>query len=129
MSVNLIKMLTGINKAKAAIVDAQSKKTRQVAIAVHQTVVIATPVDKGCARGNWLPNVGSPITTPRLDARDKSGAAIIAEGRGVIARAKPTDKIHFTNNLDYIGALNDGHSAQAPAGFIQKAIRAAEASV
>lgn len=31
-------------------------------------------------------------------------------------------EIHITNNLPYIGALNDGHSKQAPADFVRIAV-------
>ena len=37
--------------------------------------------------------------------------------------------IHITNNLPYIGSLNDGHSKQAPAGFVQMATLAGLAAV
>lgn len=30
--------------------------------------------------------------------------------------------IHITNNLPYIGVLNDGHSQQAPADFVKLAV-------
>ena len=31
-------------------------------------------------------------------------------------------EVHITNNLPYIGALNDGHSKQAPADFVRIAV-------
>ncbi len=35
---------------------------------------------------------------------------------------KKNAEIHVTNNLSYIGALNDGHSKQAPADFVRLAV-------
>ena len=37
--------------------------------------------------------------------------------------------IHITNNLPYIGRLNDGHSAQAPKDFVRIAALAGLAAV
>jgi hypothetical protein len=31
-------------------------------------------------------------------------------------------EVHISNNLPYIGALNDGHSKQAPADFVRLAV-------
>lgn len=95
--------------------------TRKVALAVDAAVVIATPVDTGRARANWQVNLGQPVSGTR-EASDKSGQAAIAEGQATIAQYKGDSSIHITNNLPYIGRLNDGWSAQAPAGFVEKAV-------
>lgn len=95
--------------------------TRKVALAVDSAVVIATPVDTGRARSNWQVNIGAPADGTR-EALDTSGQAAIAQGQTEIAKYKGGSAIHITNNLPYIGRLNDGWSAQAPSGFVEKAV-------
>lgn len=82
-----------------------------------------TPVDTGWARANWVPHIGQPFrgTAGSPDsvntARSEEGVAEVAAGYSV---AK--GQVHITNNVPYITRLNDGHSQQAPAGFVQRAI-------
>lgn len=101
---------------------------RKVAVAVDGAVVIATPVDTGRARANWQVAIGA-TPTGVVDAVDKSGQAAISQGESVISRYKGGDTVHITNNLPYIGRLNDGHSAQAPAGFVESAVLVGVAAV
>jgi len=86
-------------------------------------------VDTGRARANWRVNLDAPLsgTTP---ATDPSGQAAISQGQGVIAGFDPSHnrEIHITNNLDYIEPLNNGTSAQAPAGFVEKAVQSGAAA-
>lgn len=96
---------------------------RRTAVAVDQTVVIATPVDKGQARGGWQANNGSPITE-EIDRLDKSGQETIDENNRVIARRRRGQDIYISNNVGHIGFLNDGSSSQAPENFVE--IAAAE---
>jgi hypothetical protein len=93
---------------------------RATALLVDQVVTFATPVDTGRARANWRASAERPLytTTESTDADaslNASKAAIAGDRSGVI---------YITNNLDYIGALNDGSSAQAPAGFVEQAVQA-----
>lgn len=111
---------------------------RATALAVDQQVVLETPVDTGRARSNWLVGVGSSPTqtiepyAPGTKLGKGEGAnanAAIAQGAGAIATRKPEQDIFISNNLDYISKLNDGFSAQAPAGFVQKAIQTGAAVI
>jgi hypothetical protein len=109
----------GTNVAKNA-----DKVVRKVAMAIDQAVVMATPVDTGRARANWIAalNGAAEGTT---DDKSKSGGSAIAKAAGVIAgydRDKDAE-IHITNNLPYIGRLNEGSSYQAPANFVSIATR------
>jgi hypothetical protein len=58
------------------------------ALDIYADLIDETPVDTGHARQGW-----------QLD--DAAG-----------------DAIKITNNIEYIGALNNGHSKQAPTGWI-----------
>lgn len=100
------------------------KAVRRCALAVDSAVVLATPVDTGRARGNWQVELNTPAvgTTDNLSP---SGREAIEQGKARIADYKGGSKeasINITNNLPYIGRLNEGHSAQAPAGFVERAI-------
>lgn len=102
---------------------------RRTALAADQAVVIGTPVDTGRARSNWLTNIGSAREDTVETLGPSALAASIAAAASVIGRAKQGDAIHITNNLPYIQPLNEGHSQQASAGYIQRAIQAAANAV
>jgi hypothetical protein len=106
------------------------KLLRKVALSVDATVVSGTPVDTGRARSNWVAELNSPATgTREAYSPGKEGStggpnaqAAIAQAKAVISAYKSGQTVHLTNNLPYIGALNDGRSAQAPVGFVQTAV-------
>lgn len=103
-----------------------SKSVRAVALAVDKHIVLATPVDTGRARANWQVGVNQE-KTDIVESTDKSGMQSISKGSSDIAKAKsPNDVIYITNNLPYIQRLNEGHSSQAPAGFVDKAVQAGD---
>jgi len=89
-----------------------------------------TPVDTGWARANWVPNIGSPLDKVAgsreqaekglLPGDQQQGiASVVASYR--LARGP----VHITNNVPYILPLDQGHSRQAPRGFIRRAIKKA----
>jgi hypothetical protein len=115
------------------------KLVRKVAMTIDRTVVMATPVDTGRARSNWIASLNAPSASIReAYAPGKEGStsgpnaeAAIEQAAGVVAGydGDKDAEIHIANNLPYIGRLNDGSSAQAPANFVQIAVRRATASV
>lgn len=110
-----------MRKAGQAIVDNANRLTRRAALAVDAAVVLATPVDTGRARANWQVELGAPASGT-VDPEDQSGQAAIDKGKAQIEQYKGGSSINITNNLPYIERLNDGWSAQAPAGFVEKAV-------
>lgn len=98
---------------------------RKVALVANQTLVVATPVDTGRARANWQVSINAEVDA-ELDSTDAHGA--ITRNEGVI-KGYRGGEILIQNNVPYIGALNNGSSAQAPAGFVEKAIQAAARAV
>lgn len=93
-------------------------------LAVDTTLVLATPVDTGRARSNWQVALDGPAEGTIDEPMDIG--TIQAAAANVVSRHKPGDgQINITNNLPYIGRLNKGWSAQAPAGFVEQAILAA----
>lgn len=107
---------------------------RKVALAVDSTVVLATPVDTGQARSNWVVDVGdapnesdpSPPYSPGKggSTAQANSTAAIDQGKTAIARyvGGRGESIWIENNLDYINELNEGKSDQAPAGFVEEAV-------
>ncbi len=76
-----------------------------------------TPVDTGHARANWVPSVGA------AHAAVVQGNGAHEAGVGAVLAYKLGDGACWISNaVPYIQALNDGHSAQQPAGFIERAI-------
>lgn len=104
------------------------KVVRKVALATDQAVVMGTPVDTGRARANWITalDAASPAVT------DAVGASAALEQAASVISTYDGDRntaIHITNNLPYIERLNDGYSAQAPAGYVEAGLQAGVAVV
>ncbi|MEO0497938.1 MAG: hypothetical protein AAF141_11330 [Pseudomonadota bacterium] len=104
------------------VVDTVDTRFRKVVLSVFGSVIRATPVDTGRARGNWQTTLDAPAreqvegTTPR-----------VGEADAVAAAAKMGKVAFVSNNVPYIGRLNEGSSKQAPAGFVEKAAQAGAA--
>ena len=94
---------------------------------VLRQIAIHTPHDTGRARSNWLvtldkrsdhsyysTNYGGPFGAQNAIAR---GTPVAMSYRGEV-----NNSLHITNNLLYIGKLNEGSSSQAPARYVQTAM-------
>lgn len=92
---------------------------RRAALAADRELVLSTPVDTGRARSNWLVGIDGP-RRETVGAMPTSTA--IARAQDAIEASRSGQSIWISNNLPYIGRLNDGYSAQAPAGFVERAI-------
>lgn len=110
------------------------KTVRATALAVMTNIVVNTPVGNpdlwkspppkgyagGRARNNWnadINTVDASITdqvNPNATGTEKITAALVSY--------KLSDTINISNNLPYIRRLNEGHSKQAPANFVEKAV-------
>lgn len=106
------------------------KQVHAIKVAAMQeivnTVVPATPVKSGKARSNYIVSAGSPDHSTIREVRDPSGTASLQGAAAVLRGTKPGDSLYMTNNLPYMDELNNGSSKQAPAGFIQSSVMAAE---
>ncbi len=78
----------------------------------------------GRARFNWQTAIGVQLTGVLEDV-DPSGVKTIDRGKDALANYQLGPEIIITNNVPYIERLNNGHSTQAPAGFVEKAAQAA----
>lgn len=103
--------------------DIINEEVRATSLVLLRDVVIATPVDTGRARGNWVIGVTTPVIE-QFDNFDKTGGETIRRGATRIgdARAIKYPTINLTNSLPYVTRLNQGWSQQAPAMFVESAI-------
>ena len=118
--------------------DGIDRVVKQAALAVDQSVVLATPVDTGRARSNWIVSVGAPAGGTRAAfspgsklgrGESNNASAAIAEGKAVINSKPPKAAIFISNNLNYIAELNNGSSKQAPKNFVNKAVKEGAAQI
>jgi hypothetical protein len=98
---------------------------RKVALVANQTVIMATPVDTGRARANWQVSIDTEIDS-EVDSTDAQGAM---SRNAETIRGYRNGSIILQNNVAYIGALNNGSSAQAPSGFVERALQTAASAV
>lgn len=117
-----------IEKAKKSVEDAILNTSKKLAIQINQVVILATPVDTGRARANWIASLKN-ANTSQQDSEDKAGGPTIAKNNDTINSMSEPVNIHISNNLEYIVPLNNGHSKQAPAGFVETAVAVARASI
>lgn len=90
-----------------------------------------TPIDTGWASANWMTSIGGPQAATGENASPSAGdvAAAAAATNGAVAKLLGyrlnQGAVFIANPVPYIGRLNAGHSQQAPAGFVERAIHKA----
>ncbi|MEE9367039.1 MAG: hypothetical protein V3W44_10155 [Dehalococcoidales bacterium] len=131
-----------IKKCQEDIDLAVEEVIAKISFAVFSAVTLATPVGDprlwqnpenappgyvgGRARGNWQIGIGADPEGEGDDPPDPTGSRVLDTARAELAGYEfGTEKIFIVNNVPYIGPLNNGSSAQAPAGFVEKATQAA----
>lgn len=100
---------------------------KKITLDIHANLVRApdeggTPVDTGWARANWVPAIGTRFegtSGSRAAVSDGDAQAGIAS---VLGYKLAQGRVIISNNVPYIGGLNEGTSRQAPAAFVQAAI-------
>jgi hypothetical protein len=99
----------------------------------------ATPIDTGEAVSNWQVGIGSapsnaiPAFAPghQGSTADTNRLAMLEAGLAALDGyvSGQGAAVHIVNNAKHIGALNDGHSKQAPANFVEMAVAAGRLAV
>lgn len=112
---------------------------RAASQSVLEELAAATPVDTGLAVSNWQVGIGRSPKEPippyapgskgstALANREAMLAAGIAAVQGYVSGRGQA--VHIVNNAEHIGLLNDGHSQQAPANFVETAVAAGRSAV
>lgn len=148
---DLKKLAARMQQLSETLKENADRMVRKTALTIGTTLVLATPVRHGRARANWLPSYGAPtedtVEGPVLDASTEGSEASPDATRGAAEAAATTEAMDrlqssvagydmtrdgsfwISNNLPYIGRLNEGHSARAPAKFVEAAVAAGEQAV
>lgn len=124
-----------LDQALIAIAERTEKNAtlhmRRLALIIDRNVVLATPVDTGRARSNWIVSVVASTDEVREPFAPTKGGGIgessnaqgaIRQAENAVRHAKPGQTIFINNNLPYIAELNNGTSAQAPRGFVRTSV-------
>lgn len=103
---------------------------RMLILEATANLIESTPVDSGWARANWVPAIGAPKLYAGTKSPDGSQVTTAAarQQRAIAQSALykwGQGEAFVSNNVPYIGRLNDGHSQLAPSGFVQAAIERA----
>ena len=99
-----------------------SKAARAYTLQLVNNLVLRTPVDTGRARGSWVVSINqASFELPNL--KTKSGSRTINNAAGKLKNYKLGQVVYVQSNLEYMVPLNNGTSQQAPAGFVQLAVK------
>jgi len=116
-----------IRATVSAVETAAARVIKRIGFEIGNELKRTTPIDTSWARANWLTSIGRPVTAPagsRESVGIASGAQSAGEARLLVYNVNQGD-VWISNNVPYIQKLNEGHSKQAPAGFIEVAIATA----
>lgn len=105
------------------VADEHRKLVAATGIELARRLIMRTPVDTGRARGGWIPTVSEPSTHVSR-ALDPTGSATVAAAVRTFAPSNIPryPVLYVSNNVEYIEALNNGHSKRAPAQFVEMAV-------
>ena len=107
--------------AKQLQVDADTIK-RKIALDIFARLLAVTPVDTGRARAGWSVDTRHGSFVPPKDESGYGYDRSMNVSPYMIPKNAPVIVIY--NNVEYITRLNDGHSQQAPAMFVETAVDA-----
>jgi hypothetical protein len=106
---------------------------RRAALEVFRDIVKGSPVDTGRFKSSWFIGIGAPdrsVAPERPQNRQARGVGGVAvdESLARLDSLTPTSvdgtqPIYISNNLPYAERLADGHSTQAPSGWIEAAVQ------
>jgi len=104
---------------------------RKVTLAAYQGCITTSPVDTGRFRLSWRVSVNNvnasvsdkPNQQSVYKSAPPSGNEIASSGLNIamatMENGKHINNIYVSNNLPYAGALENGHSDQAPNGIVK----------
>lgn len=112
-----------IRATMAAVTRTAERVIKRVGFQIQTELITTTPVDTGWARANWQVSIGAPTSGP-VGSREavNTGAQAAGQARLLVYDIRQGD-VWLGNHVPYIQKLNEGHSPQAPANFVEDAIR------
>lgn len=101
------------------------KSMRSVVLSFLRNVTLASPVDTGRFRANWVVGINSPDNNQYPNRKAQSTA--ISKGKQEVKKFTFTGSqvMYINNNLPYARRLNDGYSKQAGQFFVERAAQQA----
>lgn len=114
---------------KREIPDALVKLKNKVTLDIFSRLILASPVDKGRFRSGWSTSLDNPSTFMPEEGLGSYGVPDATSALSPIIGGRPFQMIWITNNLPYGVKLNEGHSKQAPAGFVDIAVEQARGGI
>lgn len=88
---------------------------RRVSLELLTGIVQRTPVDTGRAQSGWDLTIEEPSSYVPPEGGGAEAVAPAPDLTGITGH----EQVYIVNNLDYIEALENGHSDQAPAGMVR----------
>jgi hypothetical protein len=104
-------------KWRKQIAAAPANIQQSVASATVALVIERTPRATGHTRAQWNASLNAPDTTV-TDSTDYEGGKTIRRALAVVRQIVAGSKFFFTNGVPWIRKLENGSSAQAPAGMV-----------
>ena len=99
--------------------DVFDKIVRKVLFDLWRMVVRANPKKTGRSAASWM--LDTSWSDWKLPPGDYSGS-INSNISAAVQNLPVSDMYYLYNNVEYIVALENGHSQQAPAGFVAQAL-------
>lgn len=130
MANNFKQLSSTLHKLALGVVENANKRKRAIASAIVSELINETPIDEGRARSNWQASSGGDIKekvepyypgTKGSTTAENTSAALSSANKA-IKNSVPEEPLYVVNNLEYIEALNNGHSPQVNPGFIEDAV-------
>ena len=118
---NFIKLANKLDKGV-------ENKMKKLTLDIHSQVTQDTPKKTGWAANNWIPAIGKPFTKTVGSPKNTNpnNTFIVSGIAEVLTYTLKKGFIYISNNVPYISRLNQGSSKQAPAMFVEKAVKRAE---
>lgn len=108
------------------VVRRSNEGVKEVAAETVKNLINDTPKDTGQAAANWQVGINEmPSFKPGYTDISGARASALAE----IEKRKAGETVFISNPTPYIGLLNAGHSSQAPAMFVERAIARANRKI
>lgn len=111
ITINAVEFERQLERAASFMESQYVQVVRKVVIDLFANIVVRTPVDTGRARANW-----------NISSSGESSYRFLSSN--MLEKIKDftftihDDEIIIYNNLEYIEALENGHSDQAPVGMV-----------
>jgi hypothetical protein len=130
MARTLLDLANDLDGLNGKVSVASSEHAKKVALTIVGDLAYHTPVDTSKALSNWDVTLDAPASGkhgPHYPGKhgstfSQSAAETLERAKAILANKQPGQSIFITNNLPYIKRLNEGYSAQAPAGFVERAL-------